>query len=208
METNVSWVERFYKETEREDREEIFEAGMKTDGMTPENEFRKKLWNSRYVPTKKEKGEVDHFFKGILSLNTLSRTKPGFFNRRMIAREIEDLKKSLCMDLAEEYGEMGQAILYEELKHLGRTYISICQDDKNFSSLILGIGRISKDGLAEKIASSVYKMAYTVPKLHGFEELMAPVTNAFTEAYYEFYPKKADRRRLENRINGTIIEEG
>lgn len=203
----ATWLEKFYHETEKEDREEIFEQGLQEDGMTKENEFRKKLWELRYVPRKKEKNEVDYFFQGFLSIDTLGRTKPGFFNNRFIKKEIESLKKVWGMDLAEEYGEMGQELLYEEMKHLARTYITICQDDKNFSTMILGVGKLSKDTLNEKIASKVYDLACVVPRMHKFEEIVAPFSKALIEVYFEMFPKKADRKRLQARLDGVNEEE-
>lgn len=207
MDIANTWVEKFYHETEKEDREEIFEQGIQEEGLTKENEFRQKLWNRRYTPDKKEKGEVDHFFKGFLTLDTLGRTKPGFFTSKFIKKEIASLKKIWGMDLAEEYGEMGKELHYEEMKHLARTYITICQDDKNFSTMILGVGKLSKDKLAEKIADKIFVLAREIPKAHEFEEIAEPFSNALIEVYFEMYPKKADRRRLQARLDGVNEEE-
>lgn len=202
-----TWVERFYLETDREEREELLEQGVKEDGMTKENEFRQKLWERRYVPEKREKGEVDHFIRAFLSIDTLGRTKQGFFNNKMIKKEIESLRNSLAIDLAEEYGELGKQLHYEEMKQLARTYITICLDDKNFSTMILGVGKLSKDTLNEKIADKIYSLARVVPAMHHFEELVEPFSNALIEVYFEMFPKKSDRRRLQTRLDGIIDEE-
>ncbi len=207
MDQSSTWLEQFYHETDREEREEIFELGLKEEGMTRENEFRQKLWELRYKPEKKEKGEVDHFFRGFLALDTLGRTKPGFFTARFIKKEIESLRTIWGMDLAEEYGAMGKELHYEEMKQLARTYITICQDDKNFSTMILGVGKLSKDRLADKIADKVFFLTREVPKLHGFEETAEPFARALIEVYFEMYPKKADRRRLQARLDGVMEEE-
>ncbi|MDO4489537.1 MAG: hypothetical protein Q4B85_00470 [Lachnospiraceae bacterium] len=207
MDMATTWLEQFYHETEQEDREEIFQAGLKEEGMTRENEFRKKLWELRYVPCKGEKAPVDHYMKIFLSIDTLGRTKPGFFSNRFIQKEIQSLKGIMGMDLAEEYGEMGKELLFEELKHLARTYITICQDDRNFSTMILGVGKLSKEKLTEKIADKVYFLTREVPALHHFEELVEPFSRAMIQVYYEMYPKKADRRRLQERLEGRNGEE-
>ncbi len=207
MDDTNTWLERFYHETEREDREEIFEEGLKSDGPTRENEFRQKLWNRRYTPAGREQGEVDHFFKGFLTLDTLGRTKPGFFNKKYIQREVASLRTIWCLDLAEEYGEMGQELLYEELKHLARTYISVCQDDKNFSSMFFGVGKMSREKLNDKIADKIYFLTREVPKTHHIEKEVEPLANALIEVYFEMYPKKADRRRLQDRLDRGFAEE-
>lgn len=207
MSSTDTWTEKFYHETDREEREEIFQLGLKEEGETRENEFRKKLWERRYTPVKKEKGEVDHFFKGFLTMDTLGRTKPGFFTAKTIRREIASLNTVWGMDLAEEYGEMGRTLHYEEMKHLARTYISICQDDRNFSTMILGVGKLSKEKLAEKIADKIWFLTREVPRLHQFEKTVEPFTEALIEVYFEMYPKKADRRRLQDRLDGRKEEE-
>lgn len=207
MENGNTWVERFYYETEQEDREELLEQGLKEDGMTKENEFRQKLWEYRYVPLKREKGPVDHFIRAFLTIDTLGRTKPGFFNNRAIKKDIASLRTILAMDLAEEYGELGKTLHYEEMKHLARTYITICLDDKNFSTMILGVGKLSKDTLNEKIADKIYSLARVVPKMHQFEEQVEPFTQALIEVYFEMFPKKADRKRLQARLDGNNDEE-
>ncbi|MDO4616505.1 MAG: hypothetical protein Q4B03_03480 [Lachnospiraceae bacterium] len=207
MDNYNTWQERFYHETEREDREEIFEQGLKEEGTTRENEFRQKLWNLRYAPNKRDKSEVDHFFRGFLTLDNLGRTKPGFFNGKYIRREIASLRSIWGLDLAEEYGELGKTLHYEEMKHLARTYITICQDDKNFSTMILGVGKLSKDKLAEKIADKVFFLARVVPGMHHCEKTVEPFADAMIEVYFEMYPKKADRRRLQARLDGVKAEE-
>ncbi len=207
MDQSNTWLEKFYHETDREEREEIFEGGLKEEGQTEENVIRQKLWERRYTPGKKEKGDVDHFFKGFLTLDTLGRTKPGFFTTKSIKRDIASLRTIWAIDLAEEYGELGREIHYQEMKHLARTYITICMDDKNFSSMILGVGKLSKDSLAEKIADKIYYLTRVVPEIHHCEKEVEPFADALIEVYYEMYPKKADRRRLEARLNGNETKE-
>ncbi|MCQ2499870.1 MAG: hypothetical protein MJ117_00825 [Lachnospiraceae bacterium] len=207
MEYIVTWLDKYYHETEQEDREEILEEGIKEEGLTKENELRQKLWDLRYKPTKKERGKIDHYFQGILTLEALGRKQKSFWNTRFIKNEIETLKKVWGIELAEEYGEMGQAILKEEMKHLARTYIGICRDDKNFSGMIMGIGKMSKEKLTRKIADQVYQLAVEIPKMHHLEDMVQPFSTALIDVYFEMYPKKADRRVLQERLDGNKSEE-
>ncbi len=207
MDDRNTWLEKFYHEIEREDREELFEQGLKEGGSAEENEIRRQLWDRRYTVDRKTRANVDNFFKGFLTMDNLGRTKPGFFNAKYIRKEIASLRTVWGMDLAEEYGDLGRELHYEEMKHLARTYISVCQDDKNFSSMFFGVGKMSKEKLADKIAEKVYFLTREVPAMHHFEAQVEPFANAMIEVYFEMYPKKADRRRLQARLDGEKLEE-
>lgn len=207
MEYYITWQDKYYHETEQEDREELLAEGIKEEGLTRENELRQKLWDHRYAPAKKDKGKVDRFFQGILTLESLGRNQKSFWNSRLINKEIENLKKIWGVELTEEYGELGRELMLEEMRNFARTYITICRDDKNFSGFLMGMGKISKESLTKKIADKVYELSVVIPKMHQLEKLAEPFSTAMIEVYFEMYPKKADRKILQDRLDGNKSEE-
>ena len=67
-------------------------------------------------------------------------------------REREKILKDWNFALAEQYGQEGQEALYQELHNMTELYLTICQDDKAYSSMILGLGKMNKNSLLSKMA--------------------------------------------------------
>ena len=56
------WVQQFKREMDRGKRREILEQAIASEGMSPENELRKKLLDARY--TSQNDAPVDFFIRG------------------------------------------------------------------------------------------------------------------------------------------------
>ena len=62
------WVQDYYNETDRPKRKEILEKAIAEEGMTPENELRKYLYDARYGDSEEAGREVDYFIRGWMTL--------------------------------------------------------------------------------------------------------------------------------------------
>ena len=69
--------ECFYEATDRNEREEFLEELIETDGMTIENEIRKKFWERRYTPVGKEPSNIDHFMRAWVTLSYIHYSGKG-----------------------------------------------------------------------------------------------------------------------------------
>ncbi|MBQ9321339.1 MAG: hypothetical protein IJ239_03125, partial [Eubacterium sp.] len=164
------WEREYYRELKREKRKRILDAAILEEGMSPENELRSRLLEVRYGK-KLEKGQsVDYFIRGWMTLRFLANSSKSLFFKRKNKRELESLRADWQFDLAAEYGETGQKVLYQEFCQLTRVYLDLCQKDKNYGSILFGIGHIKEDSLMGKIGRDIYTVAYEVPQEYGVAE--------------------------------------
>ena len=90
--------------------------------------------------------------------------------------------------------------LYQELCNMTRLYLKLCKDDKTYSSIILGLGRMKDASLVQKMARDVFTLAYEIPRQTGLEEDFRLFTKAATDTFFEVYPD--DKGLLEAMIEG------
>ena len=106
------WVTKYYRELEREKRQEILEQAIAQEGMSPDKEVRKKLLEERYEENKRDKLQVDRFIRGWMTLAYTRTTTRGLFGEKKRQREREKILKDWNFALAEQYGQEGQEALY------------------------------------------------------------------------------------------------
>ena len=82
-----------------------------------------------------------------------------------------------------------------------RLYLKLCKDDKSYSSILLGIGRMKDSSLVNKIAKDVYTLAYEIPQITNTVDVFRIFTKAATDTFYAVFPK--ERGVLEALIEGT-----
>ena len=186
------WEREYYRELKREKRKSILDAAILEEGMSPENELRSRLLEVRYGK-KLEKGQsVDYFIRGWMTLRFLANSSKSLFFKRKNKRELESLRADWQFDLAEEYGETGQKVLYQEFCQLTRVYLDLCQKDKNYGSILFGIGHIKEDSLMGKIGRDIYTVAYEVPQEYGVAEELRLFTDAASRTLTDVFPEITD----------------
>lgn len=182
------WVEQYRCELEKEDRKEILDKAIAEEGLTEENALRKQYFEWRYEKNKKT--EVDRFIRGWMSLSYLDNEIKSMFGKKRIKKAIEDIREDFHMDLAAGYGEMGQRVLYDEFYNTARLYISLCEEDKTYNSILLGLGRMKPAKLVAKIAADLYHVSCEIPREIGMEEELKLFREALTEAFCDTHRKQ------------------
>lgn len=182
------WVEQYRCEVEKEDRKEILDKAIAEEGLTEENALRKQYFEWRYEKNKKT--EVDRFIRGWMSLAYLDNEIKSMFGKKRIKKAIEDIREDFHMDLAAGYGEMGQRVLYDEFYNTARLYISLCEEDKTYNSILLGLGRMKPAKLVAKIAADLYHVSCEIPKEIGMDEELKLFREALTEAFCDTHRKQ------------------
>ena len=186
------WEREYYKELKREKRKEILEAAIAEEGMSPENELRTKLLELRYGKKIDRSNSIDYFIRGWMTLRFLSTNSGTLFFKKKAKRELGNVRKDWQFDLAEEYGETGQKVLYQELCNMTRVYLDLCQKDRNYGSILFGIGKIKEESLVNKIAKDIYTIAYEIPQMAGLEEELKLFTDAATRTLTDMFPEITD----------------
>ncbi|MGN0362462.1 MAG: DUF6553 family protein [Bilifractor sp.] len=191
------WVERYMRELDCQKRKEILDQALAEEGNAPDNELRARLLESRYG--KRNAQNVDYFIRGWMSMYYVNTTARGFFARKRIEKEKASVLSDWKVEMIQEYGEIGKEVLYEELFNMTMLYFHLCETDKNYGSIILGLGHMKDESLISKIAGEVYRLAYETPRVMGAEEEFALFTKAATDAYCEKYSNQQEY--LMNKVN-------
>ena len=202
MAAETTWVQDYYKEVQKDEREEILEKGLEEDGNTPENELRKKLWDIRYGKRKGFTDAADHFIGGLMELSFYNTQKHVSLKPKAVAKTIKKIEDDWGLPVLEAGGELEQEIFYWEFYNMMKLYISLCLHDRTYSSVLMGMGKMKKTSLHQKIAKDVHGLAYKVPQLLQIEDRLALFTKAATDAYFATFKKAESRHYLEARIAG------
>lgn len=192
---DAAWIGEYKRETDRARRKAILEREEPEHGSSPEYEIRKKLWEGRY--DKKDGMDIDYGIRGWVNLQYTKRRVylPG--EQKRLRKELEGIKKDWQFPLCEEYGETGEKALYDELFNIALYYFDICERDKTYNAVVLGLGHISDERRVSKILREVKELTEVIPEsLKGKEEIKVFI-NAARDAFRYRYPDEASKLEQE-----------
>ena len=179
----LNWPECFYREREPKIRGQLLEAAEK-QGLTPEeNGIRRKLYERRYPSTGETK---DNYLKAWLDLRFAYTQRGGLFGSTN-PKKVTKVLDSIGFD---ELGDdpIYRSLLYQELYHLGMLYASLCSEDKNYRSVIFGLGTMSEEKLIRKIGAEFRDIGVDVLKEFHVDGKYTLWTDALTAAYCDMFP--------------------
>ena len=187
----LPWPDSYYEPISGDKRYELLNAALGEED-SEENRLRLKLWEYRYgkVAENNGKPKLDNFMKLWLDLEYFSGRTNSFFGVKKATKEIKkDMDHLGCQEM-KEYGELGLALLYEELVQAGRYYFELCASDKNYTTEIFGLKTISQEKFVNKITDDVFRICYKTPKLLNLQDDLEMFTKAVTEALDTDYPEQ------------------
>ena len=183
---DAAWIAEYKKETDRGRRRQILEREKEEHGEEPAYEVRKKIWEARY--DKKNGQDVDYGIRGWVNLESTKRRVylPG--EQKRLRKEIDGIKADWQFPLCAEYGETGEKALYDELFNITLFYFDLCEKDKTYNSVVLGLGHISDERRAAKIAKEVREITEIIPERLKITEELDPFIKAAREAFRFKFP--------------------
>ena len=149
-------------------------------------EYRNRLWTARYGKYRLQK---DEFVKCLMELKYLAEGSTldlGGDRRRMGAR----ILSALCLTEAMQSEECYQQILLEELYNVFLKFIQVSRGGRGFTSLVFGMGQLSEEGIAKKIAEQISAIAFQAPRLLRMEKEFSLLQEAALRAYRQEYPNR------------------
>lgn len=160
------WPENYYMETSPEKRKAILEAQDNPEEAEL-NKLRMELWNKRYGKTKK--GEIkDCFLAAWLDILLTITQVDAKFGRKAVKRQVVNALEQLCIPDVEKYGK---ELLLAELKHTVLLYCCTSMEDRQYSAIIFGLGRMKTNTINKKLAAELYNVGTYIPaKLELMEE--------------------------------------
>ena len=157
--TSVSWPRIFYDEMDAAARKDMLEEAIRQE-LDPENDSaRKQIFEARYE--KKERSGVmpDRYLQLVLECIYAANQKRGSAKN---AKKILKMMEDLGMTAAASGDSALREALRAEIRHAVRLYITICRQDRHYSSIVFGLGRMSEESVTAKIRSDIEKIAHGV----------------------------------------------
>ena len=180
-----TWTKDFYQETDPAKRQQILKEHIGEEEAW-EEEYRARLWTVRYGQRRLQK---DEFVKCLMELKYLAEgtsLDPGGDRRKMGAR----ILSTLCLAEAMQSDEGYQKILADELYNVFLKFIQVSRGGRGFTSLVFGMGQLSEEGIAEKIAEQISVIAFKAPRLLHMEKEFTLLREAALRAYRQEYPNR------------------
>ena len=110
----------------------------------------------------------------------------GGDRRKMGAR----ILSTLCLAEAMQSDEGYQKILADELYNVFLKFIQVSRGGRGFTSLVFGMGQLSEEGIAKKIAEQISVIAFKAPRLLHMEKEFILLREAALRAYRQEYPNR------------------
>ena len=179
----LTWPDCYYKERSAAVRMALLDEADKR-GLTPEqNQVRRRLFALRY---KKETGgeTADLYMRQWMNMRFLEQSSSGLFSRKKPAKVTKLLD---AMGFQEMKTEEEKRLLYQEIYHLAMLYIALCQEDKQFGSVIFGFGTVKESTLIDRIRNEIRIVAVDVPKEFGGEKECRIWSDAILAAYEDIF---------------------
>lgn len=85
---------------------------------------------------------------------------------------------------------MEQEILQAELKNTFLTFMDVSKKGRGFTSFVFGMGQLSEEGIAKKIAEQISAIAFTMPHKFHMDREFAVLQKAALEAFRQQYPER------------------
>ncbi len=183
---DAAWIAEYKRETDRTKRKEILDRAEEESKDDPAYILRRTIYEKRY--DQRGGQDIDYFIRGWLFLEGMQRKVflPG--EKKRIRKEFEKVKKDWQYDLCKEQGEIGEKALYDELYNMTLFYMELCEKDRTYNAVILGLGKIKEDRRVEKIAREILLMAVQIPEKFGIAEELKPFQQAAADAFRFRYP--------------------
>ena len=181
----LNWPDCYYRERDPKVRLRLLDEADKEELTPEENVVRRELYEIRYP----KNGPVkDTYLRAWMNLRFILTQKSSLFSRGMNPKQV---LKELDLIGFDRLGEDAsyRALLYQELYHLGMLYASLCTEDKNYTSLIFGLGSLSEEKLALKIGAEFQDIGVRVIELSKVDEKYRLWTDALTAAYCDLFPE-------------------
>ena len=186
----LAWPECLYREKDENIRFQLVEEAEKQKLQPEETKIRRYLLDHRYEKPGKDGKRADNYMRIWLEISfAYESVRRGRPSRSGIKGIEKALKKCGLLDF--DFGEIGEKILYQEIYHMGVLYINLCLEDKQYNSVLLGLGHMSEDKVMRKIARDMVKVGYYVPEVVKFAHYEI-WQKAVVDAYEDFCPDNHD----------------
>ena len=105
-------------------------------------------------------------------------------------KQAVEIITGLCLFDVDKRPEAEQETLLSEITHAFRKFIDVSRNGRGFTSIVFGMGQLSDEGVAKKIAEQISAIAFTAPHMLHMEKEFALLQEAAKRAFREEYPNR------------------
>lgn len=168
--SGVPWPESYYMEKNPAMRLSLLNETLKSS-PSEDDLIRKKLFDMRYEPNKYgEGGYADLFMRSFMNFCDFSKNRPSrigiSFARKKVIKELNSI------GLGKDNDWLNKDILLDEFCHVGRLYIALSADSKQYRSVFLGFGKLNDNALISKLHRDLAAAGIEVANTFGLHEEM------------------------------------
>ena len=178
-----TWIEEFYNETNADNRLRILNDNKDNSEL---DSFREKLWIARYG---KRKPKKDKFVGYLMEMKYLSEGNSVDISGSK-RKQLYEIINGLCLLNSDEIQDEKREILFLELKNVFFKFIEVSKNGRGFTSAVFGMGQLSDEGIAKKIAEQISAIAFSTPHAFNLDKEFSILQKAALAAYREKYPNR------------------
>ncbi|MCR5304104.1 MAG: hypothetical protein K6E33_06025 [Lachnospiraceae bacterium] len=178
-EQSAGWNE-YYRELEPKRRKELFEKLISEDEDDGANEFRKRLFETRYTDPKNPGQEVDRFLWQCVNFIFLFKTMRIFV--KSTKKEVLKAAKELCIEDAAPFGDAGTKALYWEFRNTLKRYFMTCESS-SYRRKMFGLMSASDEEKTWQKCLDAWQMSRGVSLKFGVSEELALWNEAVRDEY-------------------------
>lgn len=185
-------ADEYYCEIEPEKRLSILESCIQNGDDSEENKLRKEVFELRYQCSKKGRQVIyaDMFLAFWTGMQfyqeALEKPRKVKWAKKGIIKEMERIH----FREFEAKSKLHQKLLYWEMRHLVRVYVSSCKSDRMYSKMMCGFGNMNENYVMEKIKCDIHKTVIELPKLLDLEKELSVFIQAAKDEYYECFAEE------------------
>lgn len=185
MQEDSKWLNDFYQEVNAGKRMELWQKHGCTE-QTEGDAFREQLLYARYGKKKKKE---DTFIGYLMQMKYLSESAGVDFSGQRKKQAVEIINGLYLLDV-ENRSPVELEILQAELKNTFLTFMDVSKKGRGFTSFVFGMGQLSEEGIAKKIAEQISAIAFTMPHKFHMDREFAVLQKAALEAFRQQYPER------------------
>lgn len=178
-------MELYYSEMNPEKRQKLLKESMH-EPLTEEDRIREKLWVARYGKRKPRNDAYVGYFMNLKYIAESGSVDIGGKKKKLALEAIHGLN---LFDYDKKQ-EAEREITFCELKHACLKYIDISANGRGFTSVIFGMGQLSDESVAKKIAEQLSVVVYTAPHILKMDKEFSVLQKAAVETFREVYPNR------------------
>ena len=105
-------------------------------------------------------------------------------------KQAVEIISKLCLFDADRRSAEEQEILLYELKNAFLKFIEVSRGGRGFTSIAFGMGQLSDEGVAKKIADQISSIAFDAPHMLRMDKEFAILQSAALAAFRQEYPNR------------------